>query len=62
MNFLCWLLGHRWVVTAKDVWIYIRTDFSGYPGHKEPWGDFVRCSRCNAPDPLWGGLYYPDEE
>ena len=61
-RFLCWMFGHKWEVTARDVWIEIRSDYSGYPGREEPYGDFIRCSRCGEPDPLWDSPPYPDEE
>ena len=53
---LCRLLGHRWEVTVESIWT---TDWYG---EGQPWGDFVRCSRCGAPDPSWTGPFYPDEE
>ena len=58
---LCWLFGHRWKITAHP-WIEIHCDYSGEPGRLEPWGNFVRCQRCGAPDPLWDYSWFPDEE
>ena len=57
-RFLCWLLGHNWQPSPNEmIWL---DDCEGNP--VEPWGVFVRCQRCGAPDPSWEGDWYPDEE
>ena len=56
---VCSLLGHRWR-PSPNVEQYISSPCD--PTDVQPWGIFVRCTRCHKPDPLWTSPRYPDEE
>lgn len=58
-GFLCWLFGHHWEPSPNEM---ILLSVPGDGGDYEPYGVFVRCSRCGEPDPLWPYDWYPDEE
>ena len=58
-RFLCWLFGHKWQPSPnEEQYVAMPND----PGDIQPWGIFVRWSRCGQPDPYWPFKCYPDEE
>ena len=56
---ICTLFGHRWQPSLDHEQHVAMPDD---PGDIQPWGVFVRCTRCGQPDPYWPFDWYPDEK